>query len=211
MHPQRQNCDGQSCCSSCCCKGSVRHKLAQHRRNLLSDGGGPAGRGALGPRTAHFQFLPGHWFAANSRRILAAKWGPKKVVTIGIMLCSLSALSVAFASFLLEAAVLRFLVGAGMAFVFSPSIVIAAKYLGQHRSGINVGLFNSAFGVGGIFGIFGWASTCLRHRLEAEYTPQRQPWGNQRNSRIDFREGRARTGVPAELQKSRADYQGSRG
>jgi MFS family permease len=89
--------------------------------------------------------------------ILAAKWGPKRVVTIGIMLSSLSALAVAFSSSILEAVILRFLVGAGMAFVFSPSIVIAAKYLGQHRSGINVGLFNSAFSVGGIFGLLGWA------------------------------------------------------
>ena len=88
--------------------------------------------------------------------ILAAKWGPKNVVTIGIMVSSISAIGVAATSSIFEAAVLRFLVGAGMAFVFSPSIVIAASYLGHHRSGINVGLFNSAFSVGGIFGLFGW-------------------------------------------------------
>jgi MFS family permease len=89
--------------------------------------------------------------------ILAAKWGPKKVVTIGVMLSSLSALGTSFSSSIPEASVLRFLVGAGMAFVFAPSIVITAKYLGQQRSGINVGLFNSAFSVGGLFGLFGWA------------------------------------------------------
>ncbi|HXQ93522.1 MAG TPA: MFS transporter [Nitrososphaerales archaeon] len=88
--------------------------------------------------------------------ILAAKWGPKRVVTIGILISSLSAIGVSFTSSIPEAAVLRFFVGAGMAFVFSPSIVIAASYLGHHRSGINVGLFNSAYSVGGIFGLFGW-------------------------------------------------------
>lgn len=88
--------------------------------------------------------------------ILAAKWGPKKVVMIGIMLSSLSAACVSLTSQIAEAAALRFLVGAGMAFVFSPSIVIVASYLGHHRSGVNVGLFNSAYSVGGIFGLFGW-------------------------------------------------------
>ena len=115
-------------------------------------GGGPSGLGLLTS-----SFYVGIGLMQLPGGILAAKWGPKKVVTIGIMLCSLSALTVAFTTFLLEAAVLRFLVGAGMALIFSPSIVIAAKYFGQHRSGINVGLFNSAFGVGGIFGILGWA------------------------------------------------------
>jgi len=88
--------------------------------------------------------------------ILAAKWGPKKVVVIGIMLSSVSAGAVALTSEIFEASVLRFLAGVGMAFVFSPSIVIVASYLGQHRSGANVGLFNSAFSVGGIAGLFGW-------------------------------------------------------
>jgi len=88
--------------------------------------------------------------------ILAAKWGPKRVVMIGILLSSISAAGVSLASNIAQAAVFRFFVGAGMAFVFSPSIVIAASYLGQHRSGINVGLFNFGFGIGGIFGLFGW-------------------------------------------------------
>ncbi len=88
--------------------------------------------------------------------ILAAKWGPKKVVALGIMISSTSAAGVSLTTGIAEAAVLRFLVGVGMAFVFSPSIVIVASYLGHHRSGANVGLFNSAYSVGGIFGLFGW-------------------------------------------------------
>ena len=88
--------------------------------------------------------------------ILAAKWGPKKVVVLGILISSISAVGVSLVSSIPEAAVLRFFVGVGMAFVFSPSIVIVASYLGHHRSGANVGLFNSAYSVGGIFGLFGW-------------------------------------------------------
>lgn len=88
--------------------------------------------------------------------VLAAKWGPKRVIVIGIMLSSVSAALVSITSDIPEASVLRFLTGVGMAFVFSPSIALAANYLGHHRSGINVGLFNFGFGVGGIFGLFVW-------------------------------------------------------
>ena len=88
--------------------------------------------------------------------VMAAKWGPKRVVMIGIMLSSISTALVSLTGDIAEAGVLRFMVGVGMAFVFSPSIVIAASYLGHHRSGINVGLFNFGFGVGGIFGLFAW-------------------------------------------------------
>ncbi len=113
--------------------------------------GGVAGLGTL---TSSFYLGIGLFQVPGG--ILAAKWGPKKVVTIGIMISSLSAAGVSLTTQIAEAAILRFLVGVGMAFVFSPSIVIAASYLGQHRSGINVGLFNSTYSVGGIFGLFGW-------------------------------------------------------
>ena len=114
-----------------------------------------SGLGGLGVLTSSF-FLGIGLFQVPGG-ILAAKWGPKKVVSIGIMISSVAAAGVSIVSQITEAVILRFLVGIGMAFVFSPSIVIVANYLGKHRSGINVGLFNSAFSVGGIFGLFGWA------------------------------------------------------
>jgi MFS family permease len=114
-----------------------------------------SGLGGLGTLTSSF-FLGIGLFQVPGG-ILAAKWGPKKVVSIGLLISSISAGSVSFVNQINEAIVLRFLVGVGMALVFSPSIVIVAGYLGQHRSGINVGLFNSAYSVGGIFGLFGWA------------------------------------------------------
>jgi MFS family permease len=112
------------------------------------------GVGGLGTLTSSF-FL-GIGLLQVPGGILAAKYGPKKVVTFGIFLSSVSAMSVALTSQIAEAAMLRFSVGVGMAFVFAPSIVIAANYLGHHRSGLNVGLFNFAFSVGGIFGLFLW-------------------------------------------------------
>jgi MFS family permease len=88
--------------------------------------------------------------------LLAAKWGPKKVVVVGIFLLSLSVLGTSFATSVAEVAALRFLVGWGMAFVFAPAVVIIAGLLRGGKSGMGVGLLNSAFDVGGVFGLFVW-------------------------------------------------------
>jgi predicted MFS family arabinose efflux permease len=42
-----------------------------------------------------------------------------------------------------------------MALVFAPMVVLATRFLGG-KSGTGVGLINSAFDVGGLFGLFGW-------------------------------------------------------
>jgi MFS family permease len=88
--------------------------------------------------------------------ILAAKWGPKKVSVIGVFLSSLSALGTSVMTTVPEIAILRFLVGAGMAFVFAPGVVIVARLLRGGKSGIGVGLYNSAYNVGGMLALFGW-------------------------------------------------------
>ena len=51
--------------------------------------------------------------------ILAAKWGPKKVVMIGIMVSSFSAAGVSLTSEIYSAAILRFLAGVGTASVLA--------------------------------------------------------------------------------------------
>jgi len=88
--------------------------------------------------------------------LLAAKYGPKKVVVAGIFLFSLAALGTSFVSTIAELAALRFVVGAGMAFVFAPGIVIISRLIRGEKSGIGVGLFNSAFDIGGLVALFGW-------------------------------------------------------
>ena len=88
--------------------------------------------------------------------ILAARWGAKRVVVTGIFIYSLSALGTAFATSTAEVAALRFLVGWGMAFVFAPAVIIIAGLIRGEKSGLGVGLLNSAFDVGGILGITGW-------------------------------------------------------
>jgi MFS family permease len=88
--------------------------------------------------------------------LLAARYGPKRIVVIGIFLSSLSALATSMVSTIPELTVLRFLVGAGMAFIFAPGVVLVARLLGGGKSGMGVGLFNSAFNIGGLLAIFGW-------------------------------------------------------
>ncbi len=87
--------------------------------------------------------------------VLAAKWGPKRTVTLGIFISSFSVLATSASTALLQVAILRFVVGVGMALIFAPMVVLATRFLGG-KSGTGVGLINSAFDVGGLFGLFGW-------------------------------------------------------
>ena len=88
--------------------------------------------------------------------MLIAKFGPKRVAVTGIFLSSFSALATSVVSTVPALEALRFMVGVGMAFFFAPGIVIVTRLLQGGRSGIGVGLFNSAFDLGGLIAIFGW-------------------------------------------------------
>ena len=90
--------------------------------------------------------------------IMVARWGPKRVAVIGVFLSSFSALATSVMTTVAEVAILRFLVGVGMALVFSPSIVMVARLLRGGKSGMGVGLYNSAYDVGGLLGLFGWVA-----------------------------------------------------
>ena len=89
--------------------------------------------------------------------LLAAKIGPKRTAVYGTLLASAAALLTSVATNFSELAVLRFLVGAGMAFVFAPGVILVARYFRKQAEGFSVGLFNAAFYLGGALGIFGWA------------------------------------------------------
>jgi MFS family permease len=89
--------------------------------------------------------------------ILAAKIGPRLAVIYGTTIASSSALLTGFAGNLVEIAVLRFLVGAGMALVFAPAVVLVTRFLRKGSEGLGVGIYNSAFSLGGAIGLSGWA------------------------------------------------------
>ncbi len=113
-----------------------------------------AGVSGLGLITATFYLGLGLFQVPGG--VLAARWGPKRVVVLGIFISSASALATASAAGVAEVAVLRFVVGCGMAFVFAPATIIVARLLRGEKSGMGVGVMNSTFDLGGIVGIFGW-------------------------------------------------------
>ena len=88
--------------------------------------------------------------------IIAAKYGPDKLAIFGILLASFCAIVTGLSESILQIAVLRFIVGAGMACFFGPSVILITKFLGRRSEGLGIGLINSAHAIGGIVGIFGW-------------------------------------------------------
>ncbi|HZD34743.1 MAG TPA: MFS transporter [Nitrososphaeraceae archaeon] len=94
--------------------------------------------------------------------ILAAKYSPRKIAILGIAIASTAVFFSAFSTDLLSIAVLRFIVGLGMAFFFGPSVILISQYVGKQSEGLGMGLLNSAHAIGGIIGLFGWV-------LVAEY------------------------------------------
>ena len=113
------------------------------------------GTGVSGLGTLTSSFYLGVGLMQIPGGILAAIWGPKRTVTLGVFVSSFAVLATSVSASLVEAGIIRFVVGAGMALVFSPMVVLAARLLGG-RSGVGAGLINSAFGLGGMLGLFGW-------------------------------------------------------
>jgi MFS family permease len=88
--------------------------------------------------------------------ILAAKYGADKIAVFGILLASFCALLTGVSNTIPQIAILRFVVGMGMACFFGPSVILISRYLGRQSEGLGIGLINSAHAIGGIIGIFGW-------------------------------------------------------
>ncbi len=119
------------------------------------------GAGVSGLGTVTAVFYLGLGLLQVPAGILAAKYGPKKVVVDGIFLTSFAVLGTSLSSTIPELEVLRFLAGAGMAFVFAPGVVIVTRLLRGGKSGMGVGLFNSAYDIGGLLATFGWTVIAL--------------------------------------------------
>jgi MFS family permease len=88
--------------------------------------------------------------------ILAAKFGASKIAVSGILIASFCALLTGISNDILQIAILRFIVGMGMACFFGPSVIMISQYLGKRSEGLGIGLINSAHAIGGIIGVFGW-------------------------------------------------------
>jgi MFS family permease len=88
--------------------------------------------------------------------ILAAKYSANRIAVFGILLASSCVFLTGLSDSIVQIAVLRFIVGVGMACFFGPSVVLISEYLGKRSEGLGIGLINSAHAVGGILGIFAW-------------------------------------------------------
>ena len=88
--------------------------------------------------------------------ILAAKYSANRVAVFGILLASSCVFLTGLSDSIVQIAVLRFIVGVGMACFFGPSVVLISEYLGKRSEGLGIGLINSAHAIGGILGIFAW-------------------------------------------------------
>ena len=90
--------------------------------------------------------------------ILVAKYGPKSLSIIGILLSSSIAIISGFTQDTIQIILARFLIGVGMAFFFGASVTLISNYLGKEKEGLGVGLLNSAHAIGALLGIFGWVA-----------------------------------------------------
>jgi MFS family permease len=88
--------------------------------------------------------------------ILAARYRASRVAVFGILLASSCVFLTGLSDSIVHIAVLRFIVGVGMACFFGPSVVLISEYLGKRSEGLGIGLINSAHAIGGILGIFVW-------------------------------------------------------
>jgi predicted MFS family arabinose efflux permease len=89
--------------------------------------------------------------------ILSGKISPRRVVVYGMALFSFSDLMIGFTNQFYLIAVLRFVVGMGMAMVFAPSVILIVRHFKPGRAGLGVGLLNGFFDIGAAAGLFGWA------------------------------------------------------
>jgi len=69
---------------------------------------------------------------------------------------SAASLSTPFFSNLYYIAILRFILGVGLALAFAPGVTLMAKYFRKGSEGFSLGLFSGAFALGGLAGIPVW-------------------------------------------------------
>ena len=102
--------------------------------------------------------------------ILAARFGPSKLVIIGIAVNTISVILTALAPTFVALIVLRFLAGLGFSFAFPSILVLIIRYFKKGSEGLGVGLMGLSSGVGFIMGlslwpviasIFGWRPSLL--------------------------------------------------
>lgn len=100
--------------------------------------------------------------------ILLDEYGPRKLLTIGAIICSIGCWLFAYSTSLPLAVVARVLMGGGLAFVFISSILLAGRWFAARYLGFMIGLAEAAGMVGSFVGSmllaifiskFGWRNS----------------------------------------------------
>jgi sugar phosphate permease len=93
----------------------------------------------------------------------AAKWNAKLLVVTGLAVIAAANGLGSFASSVVILTFFRFLLGVGAAMFFSPAIVIVTPLFRNERQGLALGIYNSAFNIGGAIALLGWAYVVERY------------------------------------------------
>ncbi len=101
-------------------------------------------------------FLVGAGLFQVPSTIGAAKWNPKALCVAGMAVIGASNIFGGYANSFALLVMLRFTLGIGASMFFAPAIAVVSD-LFQTRQGLGIGIYNSAFSVGGSFALFGWA------------------------------------------------------
>ncbi len=86
----------------------------------------------------------------------AARWNAKLLILSGLVVIGLANGLGSFAPSLFVLIIFRFLLGIGAAMFFSPAIIVVAPLFRNERQGLALGVYNSAFNVGGVIALLGW-------------------------------------------------------
>ncbi len=87
--------------------------------------------------------------------LLSMRIGPKSTILLGTGLSTLATLVTALESDPVALVLLRFLIGAGLALMFTPGVSLVASYYPHGSEGFGVGVYDSFSLVGGIFAYIG--------------------------------------------------------
>jgi MFS family permease len=87
----------------------------------------------------------------------AARWGAKSLCVGGMLVIAGSNIFGGFANSFALLILLRFMLGIGASMFFAPAIAVVGDLFQDQNQGLAIGIYNSAFSVGGSFALFGWA------------------------------------------------------
>jgi MFS family permease len=88
--------------------------------------------------------------------IIAAKFGAKIVAILGMIVIAFSAGMTAVTSDIYQLALLRLVLGGGLAFFFPSAMVLAAEHFRRGSEALAVGVVTGSNAAGGIIGLVGW-------------------------------------------------------